>query len=217
VVFPTGRPFEFGSEKWQLRPPDSGKELDEDEEAALSDGEGEGRGPVLRVGPGGIEDPETMWDYGDSAEPLPALETGEYLLLLPGEDVLVVDSLPRPRRSDVAFVLGAGELALSDGKHRYWVRTPGGTSNDHPDAPVVSRLVVVFVAHRAVRRTNRPRRYVAALDVDDNLLGWLDYSDTWPLRTDRLEQMAVLTGVHFETERYLTEAEFESAHPDWVG
>jgi hypothetical protein len=244
VVFPTGGPFQLGGDKWQLRLPESLNGSDEDlSEEDFSDEEtdeaseraaevqGSESSPVLHVGPGGIEDPDTEWDFGDSADPLPELDEGEYLLLLPGEDVVVVDNLPRPRRSDVAVIFRDGEIALSDGKHRYWMRTPGpeqeveggldvdsdGGEDAEEDEPAVSRLVVVFVAHRAVRRTNRPRRYLAALDADDNLLGWLDYSDTWPLRTDRLEQMATLGGVRLETERYVTETEFERAHPDWVG
>lgn len=225
MVFPTGGTFNFGSDKWQLQLPEQDEEElgEEDESGERPDVEGvegvEGSGdqPLLRVGPGGIEDPETLWDYGDSSEPLPALEAGEYMLLSPGEDIVIVDRLPRPRRSDLAFVMGQGEMALSDGKHRYWMRTPAGTSEEHADEPVVSRIVIVFVAQRATRRMNKPRRYVAALDADENLLGWLDYSDTWPLRTDRIEQMAASAGVHVETERFQTEVEFEKAHGEWVG
>jgi hypothetical protein len=233
VTIPAGLPFNLGSDRFKLHFPEEadaldGDEVDPDESAdpdeasdesvvEVEEVHGSPGEPVLLVGPGGIEDPETTWDYGDGGGVLPEHDPDQYFWLTPGEDVVVVDQLPRPRRGSTAFIMGAGELALSDGKRRYWVRTPAGTSRDHPEAPVASKLVVIFVAHRAVRRSNRPRRYIAFLDVSDDLIGWMDYSDTWPLRTDRVQQMAELCGVRVETERYRTESEFEAARPSWVG
>jgi hypothetical protein len=52
---------------------------------------------ALILGPGGIDDPETVWEDNEPIDPLPNLSSGEFLLLGPGEDLEVVDDLPHPK------------------------------------------------------------------------------------------------------------------------
>lgn len=49
------------------------------------------------------------------------------------------------------------------------------------------------------------------------LVGWLDYSDRWSFNTQALRQIAAAGALQYEVQRFDDEAEFEQAHPDWVG
>jgi hypothetical protein len=182
---------------------------DENVEAGAADEE-------LRVGPAGIDDPDTEWEFEDAADPLPALSEDEIWLIVPGEPLQVVTNLPKPRNLPVGLAIRTGEIAVCVGRRREWCRTPVGASEEDAALPMAHKVRVVFIRHRASGVRTRPRKYVIVTDAEDTSLGWLDYSDAWNFEGQILRQMVDAAGLEYEVERYQTESEFESAHPDWV-
>jgi hypothetical protein len=182
---------------------------DDDEPESLSSEE-------IRLGPGGIDDPDTSWDVGDDADQFPTLFPGEWFLLTPGEELQVVSALPKPRHLRLGIAVSMDTLVTCVGKRRSWSQAPLGHSVDHADAPVAQRMVVVFIAHRARGNPTKPRKYVVIAGADDEMLGWLDYSDEWNLDARALNEMSSTVGIDYVIERFTSEAEFERAHPDWV-
>jgi hypothetical protein len=172
--------------------------------------------PVIRLGPAGIEDPETTWDFGQPDEPLPVLEPGQYLLLLPGEEILVSDGRPKLSRGQVGVVVGEGELVLHD-RRRNVLSTPLSGVSAGDNNPVATAMIVILIQYRTSGRVGRPLRYLIVVDRDANLLGWLDYSDGWGLNTDHLREMARIVGMSCDVERFATQIDFEQAHPGWLG
>jgi hypothetical protein len=172
--------------------------------------------PVIRLGPAGIEDPETTWDFGQPEEPLPMLEPGQYLLLLPGEEILVADRRPKLARGQVAVLVGEGELVLHDRRSNVMPTPLGGAPADD-NRPVATDMLVILIQYRTSGVTGRPLRYLIVVDREANLLGWLDYSDGWGLNTDHLREMARMVGMSCEVERFATQLDFEQTHPDWLG
>ena len=170
------------------------------------------------MGPAGIDDPETEWEIDESgkADPLPTLTPNEIWLLLPGESLQVVTNLPKPRHLGLGLAVRAGEICVCVGRRREWSRTPFGASPDDAGLPLAQRVLVVFIRHRATGVKTRPRKYVIVTGAGEELLGWLDYSDAWNFEGLVLKQMVEAVGLAYEIERYATEPEFESAHPDWV-
>jgi hypothetical protein len=172
---------------------------------------------VLTLGPGGIDDPETVWETGASTQPLPPLSPNEFVLLEPGEDPRWADALPKPRHLPLALAARSGELVVCSGHSRTWSRTPSGRSSEHGDAPMAHRIVIVFVQHRARGNPKKPRKYLVVAGRHDELLGWLDYSNTWDLSAQRIQDIARASGLECGIERFADEPEFERAYPGWVG
>jgi hypothetical protein len=183
----------------------------------LSDGEEELDSEAIHLGPGGIDDPDTSWDVGDEARPFPVLSPGDYYLLIPGEDVQVVARLPKPRNLRLGIAVSTQSLVVCVGRRRSWSRSPGDHSTEHADAPQAERMLVVFIAHRARGNPTKPRKYIVITGPDDEMLGWLDYSNEWNLDARALKEMAETAGIEYVIERFTSEADFERAHPRWVG
>jgi hypothetical protein len=172
---------------------------------------------AILVGPGGIDDPETIWKVAEPTEPLPTLTPGEFLLLPSGAEPWVADDLPSVKHFKFGIAISQGELVVCTGKRRSWSRTPLGHSADHADAPLAERLIVIFIRHRANGNRTRPRKYIAIAGSADTLLGWLDYSDSWNFDARILGESVNSVGIEYEVERYEIEPEFELAHPGWIG
>jgi hypothetical protein len=190
----------------------------EEEVDRVDEEEPEPEGETVSFGPEGIDDPDTEWviDEDEAAATLPGLSEDEIWVLVPGEDVGVVTSLPKPRHLPVAIAIRPGEIAVCTGRRREWSRTPVGSSSDDEGLPVAQRVLVVFIRHRASGVKTRPRKYVIVTGQDDELLGWLDYSDFWNFEGRHLKGMIEAAGLEYVVERYTTEVQFESAHPEWV-
>ena len=172
---------------------------------------------IVRVGPDGIDDPETEWAIDGPADALPPLSADEIWLLVPGEPLDVVTSLPKPKHVPLGLAIRPGEIAVCSGRRRRWSRTPLGGADEDADLPVARTVLVVFIRHRAKGVRTKPRKYVIVTNDDDEVLGWLDYSDAWNFEGQILKQMVEGAGLAYAVERYGTEAEFERAHPEWVG
>lgn len=172
--------------------------------------------PVIRLGPAGIEDPETTWDFGQPEEPLPILEPGQYLLLLPGEEIIVADRKPKLSRGQIGVIVGEGELVLHDRRSNVLSTPLSGVAADDNKA-VATGMLVILIQYRTSGQASRPLRYLIVVDRETNLLGWLDYSDGWGLNTDHLREMARMVGMSCEVERFATQIDFEQAHPDFLG
>jgi hypothetical protein len=186
------------------------------EDDVVVDRSGEPAEPeTLALGPDGIDDPETEWHLDDSAATLPPLSDDEIWLLVPGEDVAVVTTLPKARHLPMGLAIREGEIAVCTGRRRQWSRTPVGASDDDADLPLARRVLVVFIRHRASGVKTRPRKYVIVTDGGDELLGWLDYSEAWNFEGGLLKRMVEVAGLDYQVERYTTEPEFERAHPGW--
>jgi hypothetical protein len=172
----------------------------------------------VQLGPEGIDDPETEWAIDEAAEPtpLPELDDDETWLLVPGEELTVITALPKPRHLPLGLAMRPGEVALCAYRKREWSRTPVGSSPDDAGLPLAQTLFVVFIRHRASGIKTRPRKYIIVTGADNELLGWLDYSDAWNFDGRIIKQMVDAVGLDYEIERYGTEPEFESAHPEWV-
>jgi hypothetical protein len=170
------------------------------------------------MGPAGIDDPETEWVIEElsNAAPLPTLTRDEIWLLVPGEEIQVVTTLPRPRHLGLGLAIRPGEIAVCANRRREWSRTPIGASSADSKLPLAAKVLVVFIRHRSTGIKTRPRKYVIVTDAADELLGWLDYSDAWNFEGGILKQMVDTVGLTYEIERYATEPEFEAAHPQWV-
>jgi hypothetical protein len=130
--------------------------------------------------------------------------------------VAVITNLPKPRYLPIGIGIRAGEIVVCTGRRREWSRTPIGASPDDAELPLAHKMRVVFIRHRATGIKTRPRKYVIVTDVNEGLLGWLDYSDAWNFDGRVLKQMVDAVGLDYEIERYSTEPEFETAHPEWV-
>lgn len=195
-----------GGEPPRPEPPDEG------------DGLSEPTDERVQLGPEGIDDPETEWVIEEAAEPkaLPSLSADETWLLIPGEELQVITRLPKPRQLPVGIAMRPGEVALCAFRRREWSRTPIGSSPDDSGLPMAQRLLVVFIRHRATGVRTKPRKYVIVTGDDGALLGWLDYSDAWNFEGGILKQMVDAVGLEYAIERYGTEVEFESAHPEWT-
>ena len=170
----------------------------------------------LVVGPAGIDDPETQWRIDGPTEPLRQLRPGEFVLIEPGEEPRWVDELPKPRHFKVGVAVSLSEVVVCDGKRHAWSKTPYGHSSAHGDAPVAERLIVVFIRHGINGNPRKPRKYLVVTGRNDELLGWLDYSNTWGFDAHALAEMAVMVGITHDIERYSVEEEFEKRHPAWV-
>lgn len=209
------------------RRPDYGVDLnagaggDPADDLRISDDEPDGDDPggeKLRIGPGGIDDPETEWELDEGPpEPLPELSEDEIWVLVPGEDLMVTTSLPKPRHLPTAIAIRPGEIAVCTGRRRQWCRTPLGSSDKDAALPLAHAVHMVFIRHRASGVRTKPRKYVVVTDEQGVPLGWLDYSDLWNFENGELRRMIEAAGLRYEVERFTTEAEFESAHHDWVG
>ncbi|HEY1828143.1 MAG TPA: hypothetical protein VGF87_08985 [Acidimicrobiales bacterium] len=172
----------------------------------------------VREGPGGIDDPETEWALDETAdEPLPELDEDEIWLLVPGEELLIATGLPKPRHLPCGIAIRPGEIAVCSGRRRGWSRTPVGSSSEDAELPMAHTVRMVFIRHRASGVRTRPRKYLIVTDQQDEALGWLDYSDYWNFENGSLRRMVEAAGLRYEVERFNTEGEFESAHPEWVG
>jgi hypothetical protein len=172
----------------------------------------------LRIGPAGIDDPETEWELEETASAaLPELDEDEIWLLAPGEDLSIVTHLPKPRHLLMGVAIRAGEIAICSGRRREWCRTPIGASEEDADLPMAHTLRVVFIRHRASGVKTRPRKFIIVTDEDEKPLGWLDYSDAWNFEGGILKRMVDAAGLAYEVERFDNEPQFEQAHPGWVG
>jgi hypothetical protein len=78
-------------------------------------------------------------------------------------------------------------------------------------------MVVLFVQHRARGNPNKSRKYLVIVDAANEMLGWLDYSDSWSFDSGVLIDVARCIDIEYEIERFQTEPEFQQAHPNWVG
>jgi hypothetical protein len=171
---------------------------------------------IVRVGPDGIDDPETEWAVDAPTDALPPLSPDEIWLLIPGEPLLVVTTLPKPKHVPLGLAIRPGEIAVCSGRQRRWSRTPLGGSDEDAALPVAHLVLVVFIRHRAKGVRTKPRKYVIVTNDDGEMLGWLDYSDAWNFEGQILKQMVEGAGLAYAVERYGTEPEFERAHPEWV-
>jgi SAM-dependent methyltransferase len=201
-----GRPGPIGQDG-QVEPVEPPYEEDHDETA---DSE-------LILGPGGIDDPETTWQRAEPRGPLPTLAPGAFWLVQPGEDPWASPTLPKPRHFPLGLAVSLAEIVVCGGRRRSWSRTPHGRSATHPDAPVAHRMVVLFVQHRARGNPNKSRKYLVIVDAANEMLGWLDYSDSWGFDSGVLMEVARRIDIEYEIERFQTEPEFQLAHPNWVG
>jgi hypothetical protein len=174
-------------------------------------------GEAIVLGPGGIDDPETAWNIGDQVERPPPTSLDNFWVLRPGEELEVVDQLPKPKQLRLGVAVGQGELIVCAGKRRSRCRTPLSPPDADVAVPSAERLVVIFVQHRAKGVRSRPRKYIVVTGSDDELMAWLDYSDTWNFDAGILQKMADVVGIRYEVERFATEPEFQLAHPDWIG
>jgi hypothetical protein len=192
---------------------DDGVESDDKNKAAAAAKADE----ELRIGPAGIDDPDTEWEVAEtSSAALPELDEDEIWLLVPGEDLMIVTVLPKPRHLLMGVAIRAGEIAICSGRRREWCRTPIGASEEDEGLPMAHALRVVFIRHRASGIKTRPRKYLIVSDEDENPLGWLDYSDAWNFEGGILKRMVDAAGLQYEVERFDNEPAFEQAHPGWV-
>jgi hypothetical protein len=196
-----------------VEPPDV-----EDDEVLDDEGEdGQTTDEAVVLGPGGIDDPETEWRIDAPTEQLRPFRPGEFVLVEPGEEPRWVDELPKPRHFKIGVAVSLSVVVLCSGRRRDWSKTPYGHSSDHGDAPIAHSMVVVFIKHGVNGNPRKPRKYLVVAGPHNELLGWLDYSNTWGLDAHVLEQIAGMVGLVYAIERYSTEDEFEHVHPDWVG
>lgn len=155
-------------------------------------------------------------DVVDGPEELPDFSEDEYVIVFPGGDIEVAQALPKPRRLQKALVLHEGCLTVCDGKRRTTLRTPTSTVDD-PEIPIATRIVMVFIDHRAVPPRSRSRRYLIVTDDSEDLLGWIDHSPPgWDFQVSMMRALAQSAGLECSTERFGVETEFELAHEGWV-
>jgi hypothetical protein len=203
--------------------PGSPNPLDDADASPLADTGVENFEPddQLHVGPAGIDDPETEWVIESldqaSLDALPELSPDEVWLLVPGEQLQVVTTLPKPKHLMLGLAVRPGEIAVCTGRRRTWSRTPIGGSDDDAALPLAEKVLVVFIRHRAKGVKTKPKKYVIVSNDEGDMLGWLDYSDAWNFEGQILKHMVEAAGLHYEVERFGTEPEFERAHPEWVG
>lgn len=172
---------------------------------------------VLRLGPGGIDDPDTEWEIPDTpGADLPELDDDEFWLLTPGEDLLIATELPKPRHLPMGVAMRPGDVAVCTGRKRQWCRTPISDLEDDDELPMAHTFHVIFIRHRSTGVKTRPRKYLILSGESDGLLGWLDYSEAWNFEGGILKQMVEAAGLRYEVERYDTEPQFEQAHRAWV-
>ena len=158
---------------------------------------------VLRMGPSGIDDPDTEWETADSpGATLPELDDDEFWLLTPGEELLIATKLPKPRHLPMGIALRPGDVAVCSGRDRQWCRTPNSDLEDDDKLQMGHSVYVIFVRHRSSGVKTRPRKYLILTDEDEGLLGWLDYSDAWHFEGGILKQMIEAAGLNYEVERY---------------
>jgi len=175
-------------------------------------------GESLALGPEGADDPDTMWLSPDSAAPpLPPLSSDTFVIVEPGEEAMIMDSLPPPRRLRLALAFRFGELVVCQGRRRSRCATPTGATPDSSSLPVAQCLTLVFIRHRSRGNTRKPNKYAIVTGTDSGLLGWLDYSDSWNFDASVLKELAQRSGMSYEVERFTTAHEFDGAHPDWIG
>ncbi len=184
-----------------------------DKEYVLS-GDDAGRDDeTVRVGPAGIDDPETEWEIDESgkADPLPTLtpRMDEIWLLLPGgESLLLVTTicpdLPQARL-DTGSPSAPGEICSL---RRAAGHASGAAHLDRRRRPTTraSRWLpsgcssCSSATARPGSRT-RPRKYVIVTGAGEELLGWLDYSDALELRGPGRSEMVEAVGLAYEIER----------------
>ena len=194
-------------------PRDTFAMVDDSDGRVEPDAHGEGFGEEWDVAEES-EDPSAP----EAVEAVPPMEDDDYLFLLPGGEFEVARELPKPRKLTKALVYHAGELIFCEGKRRTAVRTPLNSIDvAEADIPLATRLVVVFIKHRAVPPRTRSRRYLIATDEDEELFGWIDHSPPgWDFPTSAVRSLAQLAAIECSSEHFDVETAFELAHPRWV-
>jgi hypothetical protein len=158
-------------------------------------------------------DPDVIPFSGpEPPEPGP-LVSGQYLRLLPGDPLDVVDGLPSHRVDHVQVLLGNRRLVIDTPVERHTFALPvSGTAGDHE----VKRLVLVFAARRAMGHVNDPDVFLVALDGAGRTVGRLDASDRWGLSVSGLRRICRDGGLEFSVEHYRSDRELLAARPEWI-
>jgi hypothetical protein len=162
---------------------------------------------------------ETLFDESTADQvSLPPFSRDQCLVLLPGGDVEVWDRIPRRSKAPRALILHDGFVTVRDGHQHNSFSTALSNLGQLGDLPRGTRLRLVVIAARTKAPRTRSRTYVMASDSFDRLVGWIDCSPLdWPFEAGQLQALAELVGLEFLTESFATEAEFERAHPGWMG
>jgi hypothetical protein len=160
------------------------------------------------------DDPDVIPFSGpEPPEPGP-LVPGQYLRLLPGDPLDVVEELPSHRMDHVQVLLGNGRLVLDTPVERHTFALPGSGVVTHDDE--VKRLVLVVAARRAMGHVNDPDRFLVAIDGAGRTVGRLDVSDRWGLSATGLRRICSDGGLEFSVEHYRSDRELLAARPAWI-
>jgi hypothetical protein len=159
------------------------------------------------------DDPDVAPFRGPEPPEPRSLVPGQYLRLLPGEPLGVVEDLPSHRPNRVQVLVGNGELVLDTPHQRqtYALPASSGGSGDR-----VQGLVLVSARHRASGHVNDPDRFLVVLGDQGRTVGRLDISDTWELSEDGLRRMCRYSGLQFSVERYGSDRELLARRPQWI-
>ena len=180
------------------------------------------RGPAVTGAPAGHNWPAALdGEEGELTDPLrdsplPELAppgAGECLVLRPGETPAV---FPKSPLSGKAVVLASTGLVLANGVIKHHCRTPASREAGRARWPLATRLVSITVRHRPEGRRSEPVRLVYALDASGRIVGHLDVSDTWEMRSDALAAVAHLAGMTCEVYRFEEARDLLAAHPEWA-
>ncbi len=139
--------------------------------------------------------PRPEWRVDDdtaAATALPELGEDEIWVLVPGETVAVVTQLPKARHLPVAVAIRPGEIVARSGRRPRvepytWI---GVLERTTKACPWPSKVVWSSSSATGLSGVKtKPRKYVIVTGVEDEPLGWLDYSDAWTLEGGQLKQM----------------------------